>query len=177
MDAYEDTNINWRVRRGYGALMAAYGASLPLALNCQVSLIDHSGKALSHRDLAGHARRRQGDHHRADQFDCPGSDPLPSRAARQARCRGGLPLGLADKVMLALDDPKRSAEGTAICGGATMRTKMGTFHLRPFGPALHRGFLRRTLRAGSWKMPATAPSPPTASTRSSRFSAMIIGAN
>src|SRR6267142_6506539 len=46
MEAYEDTNFNWRVRRGYGALMSAYGASLPLALNCQVSLIDHSGKAL-----------------------------------------------------------------------------------------------------------------------------------
>ena len=26
MDAYEDTEINWRVRRGYGALMTAYGA-------------------------------------------------------------------------------------------------------------------------------------------------------
>jgi len=26
MDAYEDTNLNWRVRRGYGALMTAYGA-------------------------------------------------------------------------------------------------------------------------------------------------------
>ena len=34
MDAYEDTDINWRVRRGYGALMAAYGATCPLALNC-----------------------------------------------------------------------------------------------------------------------------------------------
>ena len=34
MDAYEDTEINWRVRRGYGALMAAYGAPCPLALNC-----------------------------------------------------------------------------------------------------------------------------------------------
>src|SRR6202012_3179585 len=45
-DAYEDTNVNWRVRRGYGALMAAYGASLPLALNCQVTLIDHSAKRL-----------------------------------------------------------------------------------------------------------------------------------
>src|SRR5258706_450782 len=45
-EAYEDTEINWRVRRGYGALMAAYGASLPLALNCQVSLIDHSGQRL-----------------------------------------------------------------------------------------------------------------------------------
>ena len=39
---YEDTGINWRVRRGYGALMAAYGASCPLALNCEVTLIDHS---------------------------------------------------------------------------------------------------------------------------------------
>ena len=29
MDAYEDTEINWRVRRGYGALIAAYGAALP----------------------------------------------------------------------------------------------------------------------------------------------------
>ena len=29
MDAYEDTDINWRVRRGYGALIAAYGATLP----------------------------------------------------------------------------------------------------------------------------------------------------
>src|SRR5258705_6480353 len=44
MDAYEDTEINWRIRRGYGALMAAYGASCPLALNCPVTLIDHSKK-------------------------------------------------------------------------------------------------------------------------------------
>src|SRR6478672_4120243 len=43
MDAYEDSEINWRVRRGYGALMAAYGAALPLALNTQVTLVDHSG--------------------------------------------------------------------------------------------------------------------------------------
>src|ERR1017187_4108785 len=44
MDAYEDTGINWRVRRGYGALMTAYGALCPLALNTQVTRIDHSGK-------------------------------------------------------------------------------------------------------------------------------------
>ena len=29
MEAYEDTEINWRVRRGYGALVAAYGAACP----------------------------------------------------------------------------------------------------------------------------------------------------
>src|SRR3979490_72655 len=44
MDAYEDTEINWRVRRGYGARMTAYAAPLPLALDCNVTLIDHSGK-------------------------------------------------------------------------------------------------------------------------------------
>src|SRR5262249_15987862 len=46
MEAYEDTNINWRVRRGYGALMTAYGAALPLAFNCNVTLVDHSAKRL-----------------------------------------------------------------------------------------------------------------------------------
>ena len=57
MDAYEDTEINWRVRRGYGALIAAYGASCPLAFNTQVTLIDHSGKAHPHRDVTRHAHR------------------------------------------------------------------------------------------------------------------------
>src|SRR5690242_902302 len=46
MEAYEDTNRNWRVRRGCGALMAAYGAPLPIAFNCVVTLIDHSAKRL-----------------------------------------------------------------------------------------------------------------------------------
>src|SRR6516165_286597 len=44
MDAYEDTGINWRIRRGYGALMATYGAPLPLCLDCEVTLIDHSAR-------------------------------------------------------------------------------------------------------------------------------------
>src|SRR3974390_1365949 len=43
-DAYEDPNIHGPVRQGYGALIAAYGSSLPLALNCNVTLIDHSAK-------------------------------------------------------------------------------------------------------------------------------------
>src|SRR3954468_3945323 len=46
MAAYEDTGINWRVRRGYGALVTAYAAACPIALNTEVTLIDHSGKRL-----------------------------------------------------------------------------------------------------------------------------------
>src|ERR1051326_3702460 len=46
MAAYEDSGINWRVRHGYGALLTAWGASGPLALNTEVTLIDHSGTRL-----------------------------------------------------------------------------------------------------------------------------------
>ena len=69
MDAYEDTDINWRVRRGYGALIAAYGAPCPLALNCAGDADRSFRQARADRDLAGHADRRQGDRHRADQSD------------------------------------------------------------------------------------------------------------
>ena len=97
MDAYEDTNINWRVRRGYGALMAAYGAHLARWRSiAQVTLIDHSGKARADRNLARHARGGQGDRHRADQPDRRRSDPVFSAAAGKrstprAACRSALP--------------------------------------------------------------------------------------
>ena len=50
-----------------------------------------------------------------------------------------LPLGLADKVVLALAEPEAlPAEGNL--RGATMRTAMGSFHLRPFGQPCIEGF-------------------------------------
>jgi len=139
MDAYEDTDINWRVRRGYGALIAAYGATCPLALNCVVTLIDHSGKRVRIETSQGTLA--------ADRVivTVPTNliadeairfhPPLPAKvdAAR------GLPLGLADKVTLALDEPDAlPVEGNL--RGATMRTEMGTYHMRPFGQPCIEGF-------------------------------------
>src|SRR4029453_10965414 len=106
MDAYEDTALNWRIRRGYGALIAAYGASCPVALNCQVTLIDHSAKRVRIETSQGTLT--------ADKviITVPTNliadeairfhPPLPAKvdAAR------GLPLGLPDKVTLALDQPE-----------------------------------------------------------------------
>jgi monoamine oxidase len=139
MDAYEDTNINWRVRRGYGALMAAYGASLPLALNCEVSLIDHSGKALRIETSIGTLAA-------AKAIITVPTNLIAQEAIRfhpalpaKRDAAAGLPLGLADKVMLALDDPYDLPKDGNL-RGATMRTKMGTFHLRPFGQPCIEGF-------------------------------------
>jgi monoamine oxidase len=139
MDAYEDTNINWRVRRGYGALMTAYGAALPMALNCQVSLIDHSGKRLRIETSLGTLAAAKAivtvPTNLIAQETIRFHPALPEKLDAAAH----LPLGLADKVMLALEEPNDLPKDGSL-RGATMRTKMGTFHLRPFGQPCIEGF-------------------------------------
>ncbi|MHC2255138.1 flavin monoamine oxidase family protein [Bradyrhizobium embrapense] len=139
VDAYEDTNINWRVRRGYGALIAAYGAQVPVALNCEVRLIDHAGPRLRIETSRGVLE--------ADKAIVTVPTNLiaieairfvPALPDKLDAARG-LPLGLADKVTLALAEPEAlPREGNL--RGATMRTEMGTYHIRPFGQPCIEGF-------------------------------------
>jgi monoamine oxidase len=139
MDAYEDTGINWRVRRGYGALMAAYGVPCPLSLDTQVTLIDHSGKRVRIETSQGTLT--------ADKVivtvptNLIADETIRFRPALPAKVDAarGLPLGLANKVTLALDQPgSLPADGSL--RGATMRTAMGAYHLRPFGQSCIEGF-------------------------------------
>src|SRR3984893_9255524 len=139
MDAYEDTEINWRVRRGYGALMAAYGAPCPLTLNCEVKLVDHFGKRV--RIETSQGRLSAGKVIVTIPTNLIASEALrfhPELPAKIDAARG-LPLGLADKVMLALDEPEALPEDGNL-RGATMRTAMGGYHLRPFGQPCIEGF-------------------------------------
>lgn len=139
MDEYEDTEVNWRVRRGYGALIAAYGASCPVAFNAQVTLIDHSGTRIRIETSRGTLSANKvivtvPTNLLADEtirFD----PPLPSKV----EAAKGLPLGLADKTILALDRPEDLPSDGSL-RGATMRTAMGTYHLRPFGRPCIEGF-------------------------------------
>lgn len=138
-DAYEDSELNWRIHRGYGALVAAYGAPCPVALNCNVTLVDHSGKRVRIETSQGTLTADKvivtvptnliADE--AIRF----SPPLPSKVSAAA----GLPLGVDDKVTLALEDAEAfPKEGNL--RGATMRTEMGTYHIRPFGQPCIEGF-------------------------------------
>ncbi len=139
LDAYEDTEINWRLRRGYGALMAAYGASCPLALNCEVSLIDHSGKQIRIETSLGVLTANKvivtvPTNLIADEM-IRFHPALPEKIDAAL----SLPLGLADKVMLALDEPEALPKDGNL-RGATMRTAMGSYHLRPFGQPCIEGY-------------------------------------
>ena len=139
MDAYEDTEINWRVRRGYGALMAAYGASCPLALNTEVTLIDHSGTRV--RIETSRGTLTAGKVIVTVPTNLIADEAIRFHPALPAKLDAarGLPLGLADKVMLALDEPDALPKDGSL-RGATMRTAMGTYHLRPFGQPCIEGF-------------------------------------
>ncbi len=136
---YEDTTINWRVRRGYGALIAAHATGLPLAFNCNVTLIDHSAKRLRLETSLGTLA--------ADKaiITVP-TNLIADQALRfvpalpaKVNAAAGLPLGVDDKVTLLLAEPEAlPKEGNL--RAATMRTEMGTYHLRPFGQPCIEGF-------------------------------------
>jgi monoamine oxidase len=143
MQAYEDTEINWRVRHGYGALMTAYGAPCPLALNTEVTLIDHSGPRVRIETSRGTLTASK------VMVTVP-TNLIADEAIRfhpalpaKVEAARGLPLGVDDKVMLALDDPDALPKDGNL-RGATMRTAMGSFHLRPFGQPCIEGFFGGT---------------------------------
>src|SRR6476620_4578591 len=139
MDAYEDTNINWRVRRGYGALLAAYGASCPLALDTQVKLIDHSGTRVRIETSRGALTAGKVIVTVPTSLIADESIRFHPALPAKVEAARGLPLGLADKVMLALDEPEALPKDGNL-RGATMRTAMGSFHLRPFGQPCIEGY-------------------------------------
>jgi len=138
-EAYEDTEINWRVPRGYGALIAAYGAPCKVALNCNVSLIDHTAARIRIETSLGTLTAGK-------VIVCVPTDLIASEAIRfspalpdKMDAATNLPLGADDKVMLALTgDHDLPKDGNL--RGATMRTAMGTYHLRPFGRNCIEGF-------------------------------------
>jgi monoamine oxidase len=139
MEAYEDTGINWRVRQGYGALMTAYGEGLPVALNTQVTRIDHSGTRVRLETSQGTLSATKVIVTVPTNLIADESIRFHPALPAKVDAARGLPLGLADKVVLALSEPDALPKDGNL-RGATMRTATGAFHLRPFGQPCIEGF-------------------------------------
>jgi monoamine oxidase len=139
MDAYEDTEVNWRLPSGYGALISAYGAPAPVSLNTQVMRIDHAGPRIRIETSKGTLSAVQVIITVPSNLIANESirfhPPLPAKvdAAR------GLPLGTNNKVLLVLDGAEALPSDAGL-RGATMRVGVGSFQLRPFGTPTVEGF-------------------------------------
>ncbi len=143
---YDDTGLNWRVPEGYGAGIAAFGHDLPVTLSCPVTRLDHSGRHLRLITPQGVITAESVIitlptnllAQEALVFD----PPLPEKCAAAAV----LPLGIADKLVLALDRPLNLPKDGHLFGRID-RTDTASYHLRPFGRNLIEAYFGGQLAA------------------------------
>jgi monoamine oxidase len=131
-DRYEDSGVNWRVVEGYGTIITAHAAGVPVALDCRVERIDHSGARLRLETTQGVIA--------ADQaiVTIPSAliaaeaiaftPALPEKIAAAA----GLPLGFDDKLFVALDQAEEFDRDVRVFA-RTDRTGTGAYQFRPLG--------------------------------------------
>lgn len=136
---YADSGVNWRAREGYGTVIASYGARLPVELNCPVTLIDHGGPRVRVETSRGALT--------ADAVIVTAPSALIATGAIRFRpdlpdkvaAAAALPLGLADKLVMTVDEPDFfPADGHLL--GNPARAATASYHLRPFGRPLIEGF-------------------------------------
>ncbi len=134
-DRYEDSGVNWRVRRGYGTLLAALAEPLPIALGAAVSRIDHRGRDILIDTARGRVAAKRAIV--AVPTSILSSEALAFDPVLPAKlgAASGLPLGLADKLFFHFtgDMDDLDATGDIFLVGSTTRRSTMSYQARPFG--------------------------------------------
>jgi monoamine oxidase len=154
-DAYGDTGVNWRVREGYGRLIARLGEAVSsiTVMDCAVSRIDRSGPVLRLETNRGELTARvviltvpnsliAGEAIRID-------PPVPALLEATA----GVPLGLASKVHMTVRGAGDFQPDTQLWT-RTDTAETGGYHLRPFGRPMIEAYFGADL---AWGLEAQGP--------------------
>ena len=139
---YHDTGNDWPVPEGYGALVARYGAGLPVRLNTPATLVRWGGKDIAVETPAGtliagavivtlppsvlHAGGLR--------FD----PPLPP--AKQ-EALAGIKVGTANKVFIAVDGDPFGMSDTSYGTSSADRRRVASLSFKPFGRSMVGGYL------------------------------------
>ena len=154
-DAYGDTGVNWRVREGYGRLIARLGqAAAPVTVtDCAVRRIDRSGPVLRLETSRGQLTAR------IVILTTPNSlianetvridPPVPALLEATA----GVPLGLASKVHMTVRGAADFQPDTQLWT-RTDTAQTGGYHLRPFGRPMIEAYFGADL---AWGLEAEGP--------------------
>ena len=132
LDRYEDTGVNYRVFEGYGALISNYGASVPAMFDCPVRGIDHRGKRLRIETAKGAITADQVIVAVPSAVLAAGHVLFTPALPEKIQAAAGLPLGLADKVFVALENAEEFGENLRVYGHIDRPGTAG-YHFRPFG--------------------------------------------
>ena len=145
-DRYEDTMVNWRVVEGYGRVIVAHGAGLPVELSCPVRGIDRSGKRLQVETARGAIAADAVIVTLPSNLLAEGKLLFTPALPEKAEAAAGLPLGLADKLFLSLANAEEFDKDSRLFG-RTDRTATAAYHFRPFGRPMIEAYFAGTLAA------------------------------
>jgi monoamine oxidase len=132
LDRYHSTDVNWRVVEGYGTLISKHGAALQQMLDCPVSAIDHSGKRLRIDTGKGAIAADQVIVTVPSAVLAAGRIGFTPSLPQKIEAARGLPLGVDDKLFIALDRAEEFETSVRVFGH-TDRVATAGYHLRPFG--------------------------------------------
>jgi len=132
---YRDTGVNWRIAEGYGALMTALAANLDVTLECPVNAINHAGTHLRVETQRGTLRARVAIVTVPTNVLSAGMPRFRPELPDKIEAAGALPLGLADKLYLGLDDAEEFPKDSHLYG-ALDSVRTASYHVRPFGRPL-----------------------------------------
>ncbi len=135
LQAYQDTEIDYRVSEGYGTAIAALARNRLIVYGCMARLIDHTGADIRIATTQGDVVARKVIVTVPTPLIASGEiafdPPLPDKQT----VADHLPLGLSNKYMLHLAEAEQfPADGHLF--GNPARTDTGSYHLRPFGRPL-----------------------------------------
>jgi monoamine oxidase len=141
---YDDTDENWRIVEGYGTVIAAHAAQVPVRLGLAARKIDRGDSPLTIETEEGNLRAQ------AAIITLPSnllaaeslriSPPLPEKIEAAA----SLPLGLADKLYFTLSQTDDlPADSRAF--GKIDSSETAAYHFRPMGRPLIEAYFGGTL--------------------------------
>jgi monoamine oxidase len=140
---YRDTEINWRIQEGYGATIAA-AADGDVLLDCPVSEIDYSGSLITVRTPKGPLTAKTVIVTISSALIAEERIRFTPALPEKAQAAANLPLGLANKLFLALDHPEEFDKDSRVFGHPK-DAGTAAYHIRPFGRSLIEGYFGGSL--------------------------------
>ncbi len=137
---YDDnsTNTNWRLGEGYGRLFEKLAEGLPVALETPVSRIDHGGHAIRIETARGTVAAARVIVTVPTSILVAEAIRFAPRLPEKVEAAAGLPLGVDDKLFIALDGNWAEFTQDGFLVGSTTRRETMSYQLRPLGrPAIY----------------------------------------
>jgi monoamine oxidase len=129
---YAGTDVNWRVSEGYGTVVAAHAQGVAVALGTVVARIDHSARRIVVETNRGAISAQHVIVTLPTDIIAARADLFFPLLPEKTEAAAGLPLGLADKLYLALDNAEEFGRDSRVFA-RTDTKDTASYTVRPQG--------------------------------------------